>query len=177
MMGRGYFIDLNTWEVIPIAEHEMAVRSDPARYRVKRRDVSGRDRDKNLTKVLQRGFARVREHRDTGLWHLEVAHSWDDAYAAALVLARKLALPDHAMFTISNLRDLRRSPREMTVRDIRRGELGERRGSNASALRRILERIHLAGREESAAALRCILNRISARRPVDIESVLNEFVE
>ena len=58
--GEAWFIDLQTGEVMPVFEHEGAVRANPARYRVTARALLGQERCGVLRQVLARGFARVR---------------------------------------------------------------------------------------------------------------------
>ncbi len=58
--GEGWLIDARTGEVIPVPEHEWAVRSNPERFRVRAGEMEGRDRRELLALVFQRGFIRVR---------------------------------------------------------------------------------------------------------------------
>ena len=58
--GEGWFIDARTGEVLPVAEHKSAVRSNPQRFRIRVDEMAGRDRRELLALVFRRGFIRVR---------------------------------------------------------------------------------------------------------------------
>jgi hypothetical protein len=158
MMGKGFFVDLKNWEVIPIAEHFDAVKANPARYRMKKSDVP-KNRDKALIQVLRRGFVRVREDYRSGVWHVEGKCSWTDLYAASLVLGRKIHLPAHAFFYLVNLDDLKNSPREMTLRELMKEVgIGEMRKIGV-AIRKLQEKSDRTLRKQIDEAVDLALKR------------------
>jgi hypothetical protein len=123
-MGRGYFMDLRTWELIPIAEHHHAVRSNPKRYRVTLKELP-KDRDQAIAKVLEKDFARIRATVDGLSWQVEVDRSWDDAYGAALAVGQEEKLPKHATFQFFVVKDSQHSPLEVSYADVLKETLGE----------------------------------------------------
>lgn len=62
--GEGWFIDLRNGEHISIFEHQLAVRQNPARYRVTPEEIAGKQRADIVGLALRRGFVRVRADKE-----------------------------------------------------------------------------------------------------------------
>jgi len=138
-MGQGYFIDLTNYEIIPIQEHYTAVKESPERYRLQESDLieDGKpiDREALLTKVLKKGFARIRHHKAGSDDFSYEAYGKDaDVYAGLLMYAQKKKIPPYTHVNVFNLRT--NNFEENSVKNIVDRTLGDiRLGGNDFGIR------------------------------------------
>lgn len=84
--GEGWWIDLNTGEALPVAEHTKAILNNPRRFRLDPREIARNIRgtarpDSLIELALKQGFARIRAH---GSVVVEFNHKLEDV--AAIVI-------------------------------------------------------------------------------------------